>query len=279
MYGLFTILLCLLTITMHELGHAWAMRRCGIPIREISLLGVPVPYLPSLTFWYRFKGQHLLTKIGVHAFVIGAYVQPDKHALKLASVKDRAFIYGAGPLINFVYAGLVLMILDVTSRSHTDQMLHTVVYGVCVAAMLLFAKFTSRYVVPVVGILLFGFLLYSLATSATSFIEGIGGPITISREGTKMYAEGVVANNELRTAFYLSGVLSFLLGTTNALPFVPLDGGHIVRAYLGAWHEQTTRYFTYGSITLFLAFIGTAIFNDLAILFSYLFTQVVGLFS
>lgn len=262
-FVVFTILLGLLPISLHEIGHAWAMRRCGVSIEEISLLGFKLPFLPSMTWEHRFRDEKKPTKISVHPFLIGAYVLPEEGAIDRLSVKDKAFVFGAGPWANFLWTALVFGGLGVTSSHSVFAPVGTLLL-VIAAGIALTPRFFSRYVVLAVGLGLLSLLVYSTYLDVHSVAAGMGGPVTITKDMSGIYAQGVVVKHQFRQAFFISGIVSILLGTTNALPLMPLDAGHIVRAYLGLLNKKLAKGVAIAGAFCFVLLVGSALFNDVS---------------
>lgn len=262
----FTVFLGLLTVSIHELGHAWAMRRYGVPIEEISLLGMKFFGAPSLSFNYTFRGAKDPTKISIHPFLIGAYVKGDTKALEALPAKDQAVIFGAGPFVNFMYCLVAYGLLEVTHPSGD----FVVIGGICfaLAALLItFRTLVCRYGVLLIGVLLSGLILSSLFTVSAGQTGAVGGPVTIVNDMSSIYQVNAEAGNQLRGAILISVIVSLALGTTNALPLPPLDGGQIAHRYLSAWNKKVGTYFAGAGAILFFALIVAALSNDLGVLF------------
>lgn len=97
--------------------------------------------------------------------------------------------------------------------------------------------------------------------------NGTGGPISIFSIMSGLYRTGVENHSETRTAFWISATVSLFLGTTNALPLIPLDGGNIARAFLAALNARVAKYFTVTAALLCVIFLVTAVVNDIRVLF------------
>lgn len=263
---IFTIILSLLTISIHELGHAWAIRRCNVSIEEISLLGIKLPRVPSLSFAYTFKGARKPTKISVHPFLIGAFVSPSETGMNRLTTKETAFVYGAGPFVNFVYCLIAFGLLSITTFSPGGTIVGAVCFSLA-ALLIVFRVFFCRYGVLAIGVVLAGFILASLLTAPAEVSGGMGGPVTIISEMSNVYQTNASAENQFRGAVYISILVSLILGTTNALPIPPFDGGQIAGVYLSAWNKKLGMYFTVFGGILFLLLIFSALSNDVRRLF------------
>lgn len=261
----FTVFLSLLTVSLHELGHAWAMHRYRVPIDEISLLGMKIPGAPYLSFLYTLPGALRPTKISLHPFLVGAYVKGDIKTLESLPTRDQAFIFGAGPFVNFLYCLLVYGMLAFT---HPSGDLGTV-GAICVAIAALFTVFRTfvcRYGVLIIGILFTALILWSLFMVTAKDSGAVGGPVTIVSDMSSIYKANASVDNHLRGAILISVLVSLALGTTNALPLPPLDGGQIAHRYLSAWNAKAGTYFAGAGVIAFLVLIVTALSHDVGIL-------------
>jgi hypothetical protein len=95
---------------VHELGHAAAARSCGWSINYIAVF--PFAYYPAtgkLAFWHGRSGD------------IGGAVSISKAPIKSAS--RLALFSLAGPLANFVFAGVLLFVV---ATSHNTNFQNTV---------------------------------------------------------------------------------------------------------------------------------------------------------
>lgn len=268
MYVFLTVALCLFSISFHELGHAWANYTCRVPIREISLLGIKFPFVPSFRTGIRIPGQRMPTLVVAHLFIVGAYVVPEGYAFRRLGARDQAFIYGAGPFASFLY-GLLMLSVGVLLQLETFRWWVLPALLGMIAVMIIFRKIFCRYIVLAIGITLLGLLIYSMVSMPDAG-NSMGGPVTIVQQGSQEYMKQAAQNNELRTAFNLAALLSFALGTTNALPLVSLDGGGMVKSYLSKLNVKAGSYFGMASGFVFLILIYFALSNDLGILWRML---------
>lgn len=101
-------------VTVHEFGHFWVARRCGVKVLRFSIgFGTPI---------YRYVARSG-TEFVIAAIPLGGYVKmlderegpvPDdeKHrAFNSQPVGSRIAIAAAGPLFNFLFAFLVYLLL------------------------------------------------------------------------------------------------------------------------------------------------------------------------
>lgn len=107
----FFVLICVL-VFVHEYGHFWAARRCGVKVVRFSIGFGKV--------LFKRKDKHG-TEFAFSLIPLGGYVQmwngePDiqadaKQALAQKSILQRAFIMIAGPLANFLFAILAYWVV------------------------------------------------------------------------------------------------------------------------------------------------------------------------
>lgn len=97
----FFLLICLL-VFVHEYGHFWAARKCGVSVQRFSIGFGKV-------IWRR-KDKYG-TEFAFSMIPLGGYVQmdngeapPSASSLKQKTVLKRAFIISAGPAANFLFA-------------------------------------------------------------------------------------------------------------------------------------------------------------------------------
>lgn len=100
----FFILICVL-VFVHEYGHFWAARKCGVKVLRFSIGFGKV-------LWRKKDKQG--TEFAFSLIPLGGYVQmhngeakhqlPDSQSLHTKSVLQRTFIVLAGPVANFLFA-------------------------------------------------------------------------------------------------------------------------------------------------------------------------------
>ncbi|WGE32629.1 RIP metalloprotease RseP [Actinobacillus genomosp. 2] len=100
----FFILICVL-VFVHEYGHFWAARKCGVKVIRFSIGFGKVLFK---------KTDKYGTEFAFSLIPLGGYVQmyngeseyqaPKEQMLESKSVLQRAFIIIAGPLANFIFA-------------------------------------------------------------------------------------------------------------------------------------------------------------------------------
>lgn len=110
----FFVLICVL-VFVHEWGHFWAARRCGVKVVRFSIGFGKVLFR---------KRDSKGTEFAFSLIPLGGYVQmwngealenekniPESQALNKKSVLQRVFIILAGPLANFIFAILAYWVI------------------------------------------------------------------------------------------------------------------------------------------------------------------------
>lgn len=247
------VVLVILSISIHELGHYEAMRRCGVKVKEVSLLGIPCPFLPSISI--RIRNSETIWMI--HPFLpIGAYVKPESDDEILSkSLKDQLYIYSNGIIANMAYAFAILaIIMIVLGISHEEAR-----YDKVLAITFLFAgtawliwrlRRVISLALPILTIPLFLLTTYSIFSfSPKEVLEaGGGGPVAVI--GMFDQAKGTLE------AMVVAALISINLALMNLVPIKPLDGGHVFGAILKSWlGERSAKIHLYLSTVLFLGLI------------------------
>ncbi|WP_341706556.1 RIP metalloprotease RseP [Halopseudomonas sp.] len=121
-----------LLVTIHEYGHFWVARRCGIKVLRFS-----IGFGPALLRWHDRKG----TEYAIAAIPLGGYVKMldereapvAEHELDQAfnrkTVKQRIAVVAAGPAANFLLAILAFWLVAVVGISTVAPVLGPVSAG------------------------------------------------------------------------------------------------------------------------------------------------------
>lgn len=108
-------------VTLHEYGHFWVARRCGVKVLRFS-----VGFGKPMFSWYDKHG----TEFAVAAIPLGGYVKmlDEREGPVPEELKDQAFtskppgqriaIAAAGPAANFLFAILAYWLLSVVGVTH-----------------------------------------------------------------------------------------------------------------------------------------------------------------
>jgi len=119
-------------VTLHEYGHFWVARRCGVKVLRFS-----VGFGRPLFSWYDRQG----TEFAIAAIPLGGYVKmlDEREAPVPAELKDQAFtskppsqriaIAAAGPLANFLFAILAYWVLGVVGVTSVAPVVGEVASG------------------------------------------------------------------------------------------------------------------------------------------------------
>lgn len=265
MYIALTIVLCLFSISFHELGHAWANYIHRIPMRQINLIGFKSSFLPSYRTGIRLPYQRMPAQVMLHPLVLGASVRPESYAFSRLSSRDQAFIFGAGPFASLLYTLIMWSIAVSIDFHHYPWWMLPALLALTIT-MVVFNKIFCRYIVAVLGVALLGLVIFGMLSNLQHAADSMGGPVTVVQEGTKIYSAQAANDHQLFAAFYLAGALSFAIGTTNMLPLVPFDGGQIVRIYLSKFNVAAGKRFATWSFYVFLGLILLAFSKDIRLL-------------
>lgn len=250
MTQLLGFILLVLALVVHEAGHAIAMTRRGIEIKEAGIF-FPVGKA-RLTFRPKFLPYPLV--IGV--IPLGAYVQPTKKGqrqLEAMSYKEQAICYSAGIITNIAF-GCALIVVASVIKLLTQEGGSLTMMWICLGVAvitLLFRRFIS-VIMPILGILSLALIVLLTIQS----FDNLGGPVAIV---------GIVA--EMSTswvnAIIVGGVISASIGQFNMIPFYPLDGGRVINALFEKWGWKTFgKYFRAVTLLIFIAFFLFVIVHD-----------------
>ena len=103
----------LILVTIHEFGHYWVARKCGVAIEKFS-----IGFGPTILTWTNAEG----TECGLAAIPLGGFVkmrgeyqiatneEQTKHiegSFAACSVWQRMAIVAAGPLVNLIFAAMI----------------------------------------------------------------------------------------------------------------------------------------------------------------------------
>ena len=104
-------------VTLHEYGHFWVARRCGVKVLRFS-----VGFGKPMFSWYDKHG----TEFAVAAIPLGGYVKmlDEREGPVPEELRDQAFtskriaIAAAGPVANFLFAIFAYWLLSVVGVTH-----------------------------------------------------------------------------------------------------------------------------------------------------------------
>lgn len=239
-------------ISTHELGHAILLRRYGVKVREICLLG----FGPRLFRW-RWRSVFGNTPITVRLLPLGAFVRPLKQHVEKMPADRYIHMCGGGIAMNLLFAGVLsALFLLLEDISAIVPFLFTAGMLICGTVIWKIPRL-SGYLVLLLGIFAVGFLIYSLLSEPVDKV--IGGPATIISLGADI--------RSLPQFCLIVSMLSMSLAILNAMPLGPLDGGQIMMRVLKErapiFHDRFGQLIHFIGFILILVLIATAIGSDI----------------
>lgn len=261
MFIALAILLIIVSIMLHELGHALAMHKKGIKFDRIGL-GIPIKALPH----FKFKLKRLPDVVfELHLLIVGAFVSitPEgQKKFKEIPHKDQALILGGGIVANLLFAGIMLLLVFFTSERPFLDVITGTPFLICAGVMLFLIfghNFFCKYLLLPVGLLMLGAVIWCVAQDP---FKAVVGPVGLAGMVGKF-------SIDFKGAVVIAGLISLALGLTNALPFYPLDGGQLLSLLLGRWTKNPKVSETYNKISglAFLLIVAFAFYSDFVNLF------------
>jgi membrane-associated protease RseP (regulator of RpoE activity) len=248
----FALFLIFLAVLVHEIGHAIAMVKTGIGVKElgIGIGGARWPRL-SRTFVSKSDPDETFT-LSLYPLLIGALVRPrHEERIKELPYRDQAFIFGAGIIANIFFTLVCMLVLRVFFPE-----VHSRVFPVWIAPWMLitaialvlwYARVITAYIFPLFSIVItYWFVTSLLRLSGTALIENSGGIVFAGQIAQSF-------STEIWQAIYFGGFISFALAATNVLPIFPLDGGLTMSALIHRFSSPLGQYFNrIGSLLFFV---------------------------
>lgn len=210
----FGILLLLIGIIFHELGHYYAFRKLGVEIKEICILG----FGPKL---FSFKTKYFgNTEISVRLFPFGAFVMPntDDCEKKITTYKDQAFVSGIGPVASVIYG--VFLLLFIMPKLWLFALL---------VILIVFHKQITHLILPI-GMIALGLIIWSI--TQMEFVNESGGGFSTVYEYLSKHAT-------VEWILKYVGILEIALGLFNGAPMWITDGQHIMNKALEKYPNVT----------------------------------------
>ena len=188
-------------VLIHEGGHFLVAKFFKIKVNEFAIGFGP-------TIFTKVKGE---TKYALRLIPLGGFVnmegeeeRSDKEgSFSMASIPKRIAILAAGGLVNIIFGILIYYIIASIS---SNNLYNGLVY-------------TKEFMVSIIESII---MLFIGGVSADQMVGIVG------------ISDIVVSTNGIMQYLYIMSLISVSLGTTNLLPFPPLDGGKIV-IYLIEW--------------------------------------------
>ena len=182
-------------VLIHEGGHFLVAKFFKIKVNEFAIGFGP-------TILTKEKGE---TKYALRLIPLGGFVNMEGEAersdkegsFSMASIPKRIAIVAAGGLVNILFGILIYYIIASIS---VNNLYHGLVY-------------TKDFISSIIESLI---MLFTGGISADQMVGIVG------------ISDIVVSTNGIMQYLYIMSLISVSLGTTNLLPFPPLDGGKIV---------------------------------------------------
>ncbi len=265
MYLTLALFLIIAAIFFHELGHALAMRRYDVRIAE---LGIGLPFAPRIVIRNNWT-KHLLgpgARMSFSPWILGAYVKEvDEGYENILTYREASHIYGAGIIANIAF-GFVLLggyeLIISSERNWSGKPFWLGLFSFLAAHFVLkFGKEIAAWILPLISIALTAYIAVWITGTPTKEVVGaLGGPASI------VSVTSEVATN-LKSALWIGGIVSLSLAGVNVLPFTPFDGGHTWREILLRFAPSLVGPFQVIGLCAALLLIGTALMNDVLLLF------------
>lgn len=244
-----------LSIVCHELGHAIAMRKMGVEFDRFSI-GFPIPKIPAIRF--SFRGVQIV----ISPILLGGFVQATSlgnEQMDTLSYDQQALIYGAGIIGNILFSGVILIGFYLGSPSH--DFFRTLGAVAVLAGIWFFRRIFCSYIILFLGFIEAGYIF------AIPFLHqgsALVGPIGI-------YAMAIKSSSTVSLGILMAAAISIAFAITNALPFIPFDGGKIFLAFLKLriHRPRWESFVTIAGVTIVLVLFGWAFYNDIAKLFRH----------
>ena len=248
MFPFLAFVLFVVSVVLHELGHALQMRAYGIEIEEFGI-GYPTR-LPSFKIPIRWFGQRV--NLAFHPLLLAAYVRisgKGQDALeKLEYIDEEADINGAGVIANIIFCAFCIGVSGILTGRWVTVGVSLLIGLVCWKGR----KILSRIILPLLSVPLIIGTTYLLSKDPGSF----GGPVAI----VQFIREFVVT---LPGAFVMGGAISLSLALTNCLPVAQLDIGKTVLQHIDYENERLGDLYVKASSVIFPLMLIGAVVSDI----------------
>ena len=222
MLTLIGIVMFLLSIAAHELGHAFAMKKYGYQMTEICLCGIG-----NIIFQFKINKIFGDTPITIRMFPFVGFVRYSEITalrMKLANWKSYTHIKGGGVIANFLFSAILYTIVMIMVGNYSTWNLILISLLFLIG---LFPRVTTHLVLPI-GIFLLYSILHTLFNMQPHQVaetgKSVGSVVTIAADIHKSIS---VIDMIMRVS-----LISISIGILNALPLIPLDGGHLATFYM-----------------------------------------------
>lgn len=271
LFSTIAVLTVFVSQSVHELGHAYAMRECRVRIIAISLLGLPVEgwaviKLPiNHSFFPGIEWR-------VHPLsIVGAYVECEEEDVQNLSRADQLYVHGMGPLAAVLFALFTTLVLSVLVNFlngfgiYPGMELLEAPYLIALPGVIVVIwrgrRLLCKYALPISTLTFFAYVGMLIVEDAGipiitmgETLEMIGSISPIGTEGSSDIMHQVVL------AMIAGTVMSILINAGNLFGFVPLDGGRIVQTVLPVWAQSA-----YAEVTIRLLWLWLSLTVILAV--------------
>jgi len=232
-FAILTYLLIYFAVTIHEFGHTWAMQKYSVFIQKIGI-GMKIPFIPSSLKWIFVRGILKDVEVELKPIPLYAFVKPTRVGecqLKIRPANEKFVIYGSGIIANLVFFCLLFSFLCLFYEKEyfpslfylADTIaLNALIYVVLAALIIIFKQWFCQYIIPLAGLVLFGWLVYEIALAP---FEVVGGPVYLGKI--------ILSIKTIDRAIFFGAVISLNLGLINSFPLFVLDGGRITDLWVG----------------------------------------------
>ncbi|NTW14576.1 MAG: site-2 protease family protein [Candidatus Moranbacteria bacterium] len=264
MYIALTFVLILLALVFHELGHALAMRKYGI---RVETLGIGIPMNPKITFHPKI-GKKLFGEqfsLVLSPWLLGAFVKSsgdDSDFEKKLPYQAAAHIYGAGIVANLAYASLLISIFAIMTVGDANVLTRGIIpLGISLFVAYLLIRFSRQFcawILPLLSLAAIAVFTYSIWDSVMVHHDekALGGIVTASIMVTDYVKD---ASHAILFGFAISLGLAIL----NALPFYPLDGGHIAQLIFRGRFEKFSIALKFAGGAIVFLLIAMSVYTDI----------------
>lgn len=266
------LVLLKLCIALHELGHAFAMRECGVRVIRVSLLGAPVPGLGTirLPIKSRFFPE---TEWVLHPLVVGAYALGSPSDYEKLDRAERLYTSGVGPLTNMIVGGVLFGVAHVFPGVSTltfgiaeglrERLSDVWFFTVLAPVLWYWRRFVGTFIIlpmGIVGVVYIGMLL--LPYLDWRDISIVAGLRELHHVGQTVMTAGAEAGTPILTTVggvvFVVGVLSATVGGfIHFLPIYPSDGADMLMDMMPERHHNALKrvgYFMSGALVALVVF-------------------------
>ncbi len=209
--SILSILLVILSMSIHEIGHFVAMTKNKLSVDEVSLIGMG-------NVLFRFRTKYFpRTLFTIRLFPVGASVRPSTYSgnrMQYLPLKEQSYILVNGVRYN-IYIACICLVLQYFNNYNNEILI--------LSCSMFFVAFISRwvhYVWFVLGLFFIGFISYNF--------KDVIPTVSVIDTYTITYKNSDTYSHLLKSIFWIN----ISIATFNVLPLFPLDGGRLLLAYV-----------------------------------------------